>query len=260
MFIVSIFCIAALAVLSFLGTADAFWRLNCGIFQIGRIDPIISTNEVAGHAQKIVGGGSLSRSSAYDSVQHSQVDHSRFWTPQLYFHHSNGSVQEISNQGVNAYYLNHGESTANIKPFPPGFRMLSGDPLARSYKTFPMTHENVRPVADRISFACLDAAPMLETPNLSNMQCKNGLRAQLHFQSCWNGKDLYKEDNSHVAYMSAMDKGVCPPTHSVQLMHLIYEVLYNVDSVKQDGGQLVFAHGDSTGMALTVLRSFLMPC
>lgn len=126
--------------------------------------------------------------------------------------------------------------------------MLSGDPLARSYNTEAKTYKETRPVADRVSFACLDTAPIPESPGMNRTQCSNGLRAQIHFQSCWNGKDLYKEDNSHVAYMSRIDNGECPPTHPVQLIQLFYEVLYSMDSVKQDGGKFVFAHGDTTGL------------
>ena len=82
---------------------------------------------------------------------------------------------------------------------------------------------------------------------MNETNCINGLRAQVHFQSCWDGVNLYKEDNSHVAYMSMMDNGVCPPGYPVQFIHLFYEVLYAVNNVNLDGGKFVFAHGDTTG-------------
>lgn len=41
-----------------------------------------------------------------------------------------------------------------------------------------------------------------------NTNCLNGMRAQIHFQTCWDGKNLYKPDNSHVAYLSGIDDGV----------------------------------------------------
>lgn len=146
------------------------------------------------------------------------------------------------------YYLGRGDNTSDIQPFPKGLRMLSGDALARSYDQTTMTYLNLRPVADRVSFACLDTSILPETPGMVHTQCKNGLRAQIHFQSCWNGKDLYKSDNSHVAYMSNIDNGVCPPGYPVHMMHLFYEVLYSVANINQDGGRFVFANGDPTGM------------
>ena len=125
--------------------------------------------------------------------------------------------------------------------------MVSGDNAARSYDNNTLTYKNARPVADRVSFACLAENPSKETPYLANTDCINGLRAQIHFQSCWDGVNLYKEDQSHVAYMSGMDNGLCPPTHPVQLVHMFFEVLYSVNNVKLDGGQFVFSQGDTTG-------------
>ena len=64
-----------------------------------------------------------------------------------------------------------------------------------------------------------------------------------------NGKDLYKADNSHVAYLSDIDNGICPPTHPHILPHLFLETNYAVAQVpdQQPGGQFVFSQGDPTG-------------
>ena len=205
------------------------------------------------------------------------ADKSAYWTPLLYYQHSNGSFEEVPNIGMTVYYLGRGENRTNARPFPPGFQMVSGDAGARSYDDKTLTLDNGtyvngtcddgvcqggtfvegrqpngryfigRPISDRVSHACLDTSPLPETPSLSRTSCINGVRTQIHFQSCWNGVDLYKSDNSHVAYMSQIDNGICPPGYPVQLMHLFYEVLYSVDKINQDGGQFVFAQGDPTG-------------
>ena len=175
------------------------------------------------------------------------------------------------------YYLGRGENRTNIKPFPPGFRMLSGDTGARSYDNGTLTFNPAtyvggkcangtcsggsfvsgnkpngtyytgRPLSDRVSFNCLDSSPLPETPNIVRTNCANGLRAQIQFQSCWDGVNLYKSDNSHVAYMSQIDNGICPPGYPVQFAHLFYEVLYGVNDIKLDGGRFVFSQGDPTG-------------
>ena len=157
------------------------------------------------------------------------------------------------------YYLGRGDTTTDIKPFPKGFRMLSGDALARSKNTTGMTYKNTRPIAERVSFACLDTTPKAETNGMSDFQCKNGLRAQIHFQSCWNGKDLYKPDNSHVDYMSGIDNGECSPDYPVHLMHIFFEVLYSVADIQQDGGKFVFANGDPTGEFFAFLSPLFSP-
>ncbi|KAL9624606.1 MAG: hypothetical protein Q9160_001271 [Pyrenula sp. 1 TL-2023] len=195
-------------------------------------------------------------SSNYDSLSASsctscevQKDKSAYWTPLLYYQHKDGSFEPVTHGGMVVYYLGRGDNTANFSPFPKGLQMLSGDNGVRSYDSGTLTAaKGGRPVADRVSFACLDkSGPFPEKPYMWRTQCSNGLRAQIHFQSCWDGVNLYKSDQSHVAYLSQIDNGVCPSTHPVLLPHLFYEVLYGVANIKQDGGQFVFSNGDTTG-------------
>lgn len=37
---------------------DAFWRMNCGIAQIGRVDPVINPNAISGHVHLLSGASS----------------------------------------------------------------------------------------------------------------------------------------------------------------------------------------------------------
>jgi hypothetical protein len=142
------------------------------------------------------------------------------------------------------YYLDRGPNVNQTVPFPKGFMILSGDKSARSYDNATMTYGTKehpgRPVADRVSFNCLDDET-LEKPN--------GMRAQIHFQSCWNGRGLYRQDNSHVAYQSGIDNGICPPTHPVQIPHIFLEVFYDVALVPDQtpDGLFTFSQGDPTG-------------
>ncbi len=175
-------------------------------------------------------------------------DKSAYWTPQLYYKHTNGSFQEVTGSGTVVYYLGRGENRSNIEPFPPGFRMLSGDNGARRYDNITLTPFQGRPIADRVTFACLDQAPMAEQNYMFRTRCSNGMRAQIHFQSCWDGVNLWKPDQSHVAYMSGIDNGRCPPSHPHQLAHIFLENLYDVNNIDiTDGGFFVFANGDATG-------------
>ncbi|MCJ1478593.1 hypothetical protein MMC13_007274 [Lambiella insularis] len=274
-------------ILTALTEVRAFWRMECGIIQTGRIDPIVSPGKLSGHAHKIAGASNLGLNSTYNSIREASctscelaADKSNYWTPQLYYQHSNGSFEEVPNSGMVVYYLGRGDNRTNIQPFPPGFRMLSGAAGARSYNNasltfggtqgvtyvggtigngtlnggswingtkYPLQTYYGRPIADRVSFACLAEKPEAETSHIVNTDCANGLRAQIHFQTCWDGINLYKSDNSHVAYMSDMDDGVCPPGYPVQFVHLFFEVLYGVNQINKDGGQFVFAQGDPTG-------------
>ena len=176
-----------------------------------------------------------------------QADKSAYWTPQLYFSFTNGSFTPVANGGTVVYYLGRGDNASSIVPFPPDFRMLSGDASARSYDNSTLTYLNSRPVADRTSFACIDYNhPSPETPSMTNTNCPDGLRAQIQFQSCWDGVNAYLPNSAHVAYMSQIDNGVCPPTHPVPLPHLFFEVYYSVAQFSGVDGKFVFANGDET--------------
>lgn len=150
---------------------------------------------------------------------------------------------------MTVYYLGRGDA-GGAKPFPKGLQMLSGNAGARSYDNTTLTvAQGGRPIADRVSFACIDYNnPRPETHGLANVTCPQGLRAQIQMQSCWDGVNTYKPDQSHVAYLSRIDNGVCPPGYPVLLPHLFYEVLYSVDQINtSDGGSYMFANGDTTG-------------
>ena len=176
---------------------------------------------------------------------------SAYWTPLLYYEHANGSFEEVPNGGMAVYYLGRGDNKTNIQPFPPGFRMLSGDAAARSFNDTPVSSvEGAKPYGNRVSFNCLQDSPNPESPEMNMTNCDNGLRAQVQFQSCWDGVNLYLPDNSHVAYMSDIDNGACPPGYPILFMHLFFEVLYSVNNIKLDGGKFVFSQGDPTGMPL----------
>jgi len=75
------------------------------------------------------------------------------------------------------------------------------------------------------------------------------MRAQIAFQACWNGVDLYKSDNSHVDYMSQIINGVCSPEYPFQLPNLFMETDYAPEQVpdQTDDGVWVFSQGDTTG-------------
>lgn len=180
-------------------------------------------------------------------------DKSAYWTPNLYYEHPNGTFEDVPHGGSVIYYLGRGVNGTTV-PFPKGFQMLSGSKAIRAYNQTGMTWGNAsypnRPIADAISFACLSNPSGPETVNMVNVTtCLNGLRAQVHFQTCWNGIDLYKADNSHVAHLNQIDNGICPPGYPYQFPHLFMEVNYAVLAISNytDGGRYVFSQGDPTG-------------
>jgi hypothetical protein len=185
-------------------------------------------------------------------------DKSAYWTPNLYYQHPNGSFEEVYHDGSVVYYLARGQNANNIISFPKGFQMLSGNKALRAANQSGMTWGNAsypnRPISDAVSFACLSEGGSPETPNMpaDPTSCTNGLRAQVHFQTCWNGRDLYSASNSHVAHMTQIDNGICPPGYPYQFPHIFLETLYAVTTISNltAGGRYVFSQGDPTGYGL----------
>jgi uncharacterized protein DUF1996 len=144
-----------------------------------------------------------------------------------------------------------GPNNDKLKAFPEGFRMIAGNPWQRnSTGDF---------AGQAISFNCLDytgpAVP--ETNGFPSKNCPNGLRAQVFFPSCWDGKNLDSSDHkSHVAYPAsgAYNDGPCPSTHPVHLISLFYEVIWQTNLYANDwygsNQPFAFANGDPTGYGL----------
>lgn len=129
--------------------------------------------------------------------------------------------------------------------------MLAGDPFQRNYTgTF---------AAQAVSFNCLNyngpAEP--ETNGLPDYNCPDGLRAQIFFPSCWDGKNLDSPNHkSHVAYpeSGAYNNGACPSTHPVHMISIFYEAIFQTNQFADmwwDNKQpFVFAMGDATGYGM----------
>ncbi|KAH0556930.1 hypothetical protein GP486_005282 [Trichoglossum hirsutum] len=240
---------AALAV-----PASGFWRMPCSNpLVVERADPVVSPGAVSGHIHTIMGGSGFgftmdyaqARASACSSCIITQ-DMSNYWVPALYYHAANGSFISVEQVGgATIYYLQRQSNGEKLFAFPPGFRMLAGNPFLRNF-----TGDTA---AQAISFACIDyqnGGP--ETNGFPTKNCPQGLRAQVFFPSCWDGVNLDSPDHkSHMSYPSVYNSGVCPPSHPKRFISLFYEVTWNVDDFKDmwtDGKwPFVLSSGDPTG-------------
>ncbi|KAI5811394.1 WSC-domain-containing protein [Peziza echinospora] len=248
---------ATLAVAYLSTFANAFWRLPCGgPVMVDRADPIVNPGKVAGHLHTIMGGNGFDFTMDYEQALNSTCstcavtkDLSNYWTPSLFYQAKNGSFFPVKQSGgALIYYLQRrGFDGEKLNAFPPGFRMLAGNPNVRSFKN--------TPEAKAVNFACLDyvnGGP--ETNGFPTKNCPNGLRTQVFFPSCWDGKNLDSPDHkSHMAYPSGVNSGSCPASHPVRFISIFYEVMWDVNEWKDkwvDGKwPFVLSNGDPTGYA-----------
>jgi hypothetical protein len=236
--------------------ATAFWRLPCKApIVVERSDPIVSPGLVSNHLHTIMGGNGFDYVMDYNSTQAStcssctvEGDNSNYWVPTLWYHGEDGTFEPVPQiGGMTVYYLQRGKNGEKLKSFPPGFRMVAGDPFLRSEGT---GHER-----EAISYACLDyngpAKP--ETPGFPNYNCPNGLRAQVFFPSCWNGVDLDTKDHkSHMSYpVEAYNSGSCPDGFPVHFISIFFETLWDTGKFANrwygNKQPFVFSMGDPTG-------------
>ncbi|KIJ30514.1 hypothetical protein M422DRAFT_234799 [Sphaerobolus stellatus SS14] len=186
----------------------------------------------------------------------------------MYFHNSvNGTFEEVPNGGLLVYYLQRGNADRinggpGLTAFPPGFRMITGDPKRRSLQ-FPWGMANQDQLRQRaIEWVCLTTGGAQLSDNFDSgagfpsTDCIGGFNARLQMPNCWDGVNLDSPDHiSHTAFMSTLDNGVCPPDHPVALMTILFEVTWDVHSFVTSGKwnpntqpwPFVYANGDPTG-------------
>ncbi|KAK2462960.1 hypothetical protein APHAL10511_005012 [Amanita phalloides] len=131
------------------------------------------------------------------------------------------------------------------------FRMISGDPTLRTYNPGSFAQQAV-------TFLCLDFNGVSTRHNQLPLQsCPSGVRAQINFPSCWDGKNVDSHDHkSHVSFLSqGPDSGTCSdPKYPVTLPRIFMEVYWGTGdfdafrSRAMDPKQpFVFSNGDPTG-------------
>jgi len=145
--------------------------------------------------------------------------------------------------------------------------MIAGDPFQRNF-TWPIpdppkslwkgAQESQRALRQKaLGFNCLNYAEPAEPslyrhflPNKTYLDehCTDGIRLELMFPSCWNGKDADSPDHkSHVAYPSLVMDGTCPEGYETRLVSLFYETIWNTYAFKDQEGFFTLANGDPTG-------------
>ncbi|KAH6893155.1 hypothetical protein B0T10DRAFT_559155 [Thelonectria olida] len=262
-----------------IGGAHAFWRMECpGRVGLARIDPIVDPGKISKHAHSIHGSSGFAETVTSEDLVNGDCtscrvtqDKSSYWHPALYFQDSDTGEFELVNQvgGMLAYYLLYGD---NITAFPTDFRMLSGtnsrrtytagdpsqpDPEKSEWEALGQTDQDT--LAQRaLGFNCLnyDKNPegtlyrhYLPDKDYLDANCKDGLRFEIMFPSCWKGGNHVDSDDhkSHVAFPDLVMTGTCPDDYPYRLPSLMYEVIWDTAAFSDRNGQFVIANGDTTG-------------
>ncbi|KAJ3975834.1 hypothetical protein EV361DRAFT_865096 [Lentinula raphanica] len=252
----------ALSALAALSSVQAYFLVGVrNILVTERLDPIISPGAVSSHVHSVVGGSNFGMNITTDSLRDSECtsmpieeDKSNYWYPHLYFQHKNGSFSALDVGNVIYYLYNDAaDGQANtVQAFPDNFRMISGDPTLRSYNASSYAQQAV-------TFLCLDFdGTSTKYNSLPPVSCPSGIRAQINFPMCWDGKNLDSSDHkSHVAFPSGgPDSGTCnDPNFPVTLPRIFIEGYWSTgdfDAIRDTDAMnstqpYVFSYGDPTG-------------
>ncbi|KAI9166821.1 hypothetical protein HJFPF1_02936 [Paramyrothecium foliicola] len=270
----------------------AVLRFNGKQLTKGRMDPNVSPGKPSNHVHTIMGGSGFSMSATGDDLMKSECsnakikgDNSNYWFPSLYFKDpNNGSVEAVDVFYVNAYYfiLSFEKSNDDIKAFPIGLKMISGDPDARTPPeggpasnfnpddgpvvpvkwTCPRSGNNYSPPSwpadsDGSLAGIGDPINKGEGVGFPDQNCDgyaSPLRADIHFPSCYNPEAGLDKVGENMAWPSNTGDGNkdCPQGY-IHVPHLFIEVYWDtpafVDRWTQGTGSqpFVLSNGDATG-------------
>ena len=263
-------------------TVTGYWRMSCmGVVGRGLIDPIVAPDKVSEHLHTLKGASGISSTSTVDELLASNCtsceisqDHSAYWSPNLMFFDQDTNSYELVHEvaGHITYYkyvpafISNG-SFVNPVAIPNGMKMISGSNYRRNF-TLPVpdpplpwsgsdaTQDALMQKA--VGFNCLDysKAPegtlqrhFLPDKTFLEQSCPDGIRMEVLFPMCWNGKDLSSPDfHSHVAYSDAgANGGNCPKGYDVPILQLLFETIYPTQNFVGKNGYYLFANGDPTG-------------
>ncbi|KAI1660576.1 hypothetical protein F4813DRAFT_350352 [Daldinia decipiens] len=263
-------------------------RFGCPNVVIDRLDPLVNPGAIpSSHVHQIVGGngfnasmttGDVSTTADCTTCQFSE-DFSNYWTANLYFKARNGTYKRVpqlghalqfndqfstqTQGGILVYYVS--AQPGQITAFKPGFRMLSGDAMARSRPDTKLKRQNCFRCYTGPNYGGDTGAPCMDdnvdSEALPKKVCAGGIRSNILFPTCWDGKNLDSPNHQdHVAYPTSGPAnflslgGSCPSTHPIRIPQLMYEVVWDTTKFNDknewptDGSQPFYlSTGDNTG-------------
>ncbi len=175
-------------------------------------DPIVFPGQPGrSHDHSFVGNVSTNAFSTMASLQAAsttcrrQGDTAAYWMPTLYV-----DGNPVAPLGATIYYRRR--TLDGVQPFPLGLRMIAGDSHATTPQSLRATFWNCGVATGIPPSSAVPACPAARG---------SSLRLHVNFPSCWDGRNLYSSDQSHMAYPT---RGRCPSSHPVAVpaISLIY--------------------------------------
>ncbi|OCF32426.1 hypothetical protein I316_05852 [Kwoniella heveanensis BCC8398] len=239
------------------GKADHFIITNAQTLTISRLDPIVNDGDLSAHAHRVVGASNFNAAMNSFATQTSAscttnivgADKSNYWAPQLYYRHPNNTFSPILGSTRVYYFVKSSE----VKPFPPGFRMISGSSMKRALDEDP---------ALGIKISCNHGLQTQWLPNgTSHPDGCTAVAMGIFFPSCGLADGTIDSDDhfSHMTWpvkwlgpnlVKDVNGVTCPESHPIKYPTIFAQFNYYLDEDhpwRNDECTLVLSNGDCTG-------------
>ncbi|TRX88525.1 hypothetical protein FHL15_010564 [Xylaria flabelliformis] len=258
-----------------------------GFLTEGPIDPVVNPGTISTHYHGIMGGSNFGATVEGDQLLDSTCttaniknDKSNYWVPALMFQDpKNGTFQKVPLFYMNVYYFF--EATDDeIKPFPVGLKMLSGDSKTRSVPksggALNLDPDNGIPI-NSVQWTCPRSSynppsyPVDSDGSTAGIVDPNNkgsgsgfplypcdgyaspLRQDIHFPSCYNPEAGLDDHANNMKFPSNVGSKQNCPKGWIHTPHIFFEVYWNTPLFNNywtpDGKSqpFVLSSGDATG-------------
>lgn len=212
------------------GDGVGAFRILCFATHISHDDPIKFPGQYYASHEHIFFGNALTDANStpaslaaggFSTCHGGILDRTAYWTPTL---------QTKANQVMVPYQANFyyklgygGAKPSQVQNYPAGLEIIAGDPMGMpgqasyNHRWLCQAPDGSGTIGPTIPDCAAWALDNGENPATMT------LVLQVIFPQCWDGKNLYKSDGSHMAY--AVPPTGCPADHPVVLP----EITYNID-------------------------------
>ena len=236
-----------------------------------RIDPILAPGVVgSNHVHEIYGGDHFRSNWDYDFAQKStcnnmgpKIDHSNYWFPAMYFKDGENYIK--TDTDLEIYYHFDTHDNGPRKPFPPGFKMISGNAMLRHNDSLTdFSTRSIRWICHGANGMTFDGPGAFPT-GINGCPGVDGLSGEIWFPFCHNGQELDPASpTAHMSFGTHTDAdgtvntgnqqgGKCPESHPTPLPQLFMEFHHSITNLPAwdpNTNPFVLAPGDPTGYAM----------
>jgi hypothetical protein len=210
--------------------------VECELSHSALDDPMVHPGEPgASHLHLFFGNRDVSASSTYETLRGGDTscdqrrDTSSYWVPAVL----DAAGRPIDPIGAVAYYrAGPGIDPRTVQPYPPGLKMLGGDPNTTSEQSLSIT-----------GWSCGARRPRSTQPP----HCPDASKLTLNvtFPDCWNGTDVDTAD--HRSHTARSRDGACPDSHPVPIPELMLVVDFpplDPDRINLASGGVLSGHAE----------------